>query len=126
MIAPPLSAFPPSPTGIGGPITVGDGTDALTVERILSWSPDGSRVVLVGALGQRQGVFVLSAGAGTGPRVPRFVMPAGGTMDATFDDAGSLYLSVDGRIFVDRGGVLSRLELPEGAPAPGGPIVWIP
>ena len=112
--------------GIGGPITVGDGTDALTVERILSWSPDGSRVVLVGALGQRQGVFVLSAGAGTGPRVPRFVMPAGGTMDATFDDAGSLYLSVDGRIFVDRGGVLSRLELPEGAPAPGGPIVWIP
>jgi hypothetical protein len=112
--------------GIGGPITIGDGTDALTVERILSWSPDGSRVVLVGALGQRQGLFDLSAGAGTGPRVPRFVMPGGGTMDATFDDSGGLYLSVDGRIFVDRGGVLSRLELPEGAPVPTGPIVWIP
>lgn len=112
--------------GIGGPITVGDGTDALTVERILSWSPDGSRVVLVGALGQRHGVFVLSAGAGTGPRVPRFVMPEGGTMDATFDDSGGLYLSVGGRIFVDRGGALSRVELPEGAPVPAGPIVWIP
>lgn len=112
--------------GIGGPITVGDGTDALTVERILSWSADGSRVAIVGALGDRQGVFVLEAGAGTGPRVPRFVMPGGRTTDATFDDSGGLYLSVDGRIFVDRGGVLSNLELPDGAPPPAGPIVWIP
>ena len=112
--------------GIGGPVTVGDGRDALTVERILSWSGDGSRVALVGALGEREGVFVLSAGAGTGPRVPRFVMPAGRTMDATFDAAGGLYMGVDGRIFVDRGGVLTRLRLPGNAPRPTGPIVWIP
>jgi hypothetical protein len=112
--------------GIGGPITVGDGTDALTVERILSWSPDGSRVALVGALGEREGVFVLSAGAGTGPRVPRFVMPVGRTMDATFDASGGLYLAMDHRIFVDRGGVLTRVRLPGDAPTPAGPIVWIP
>ncbi|HET8525754.1 MAG TPA: hypothetical protein VFM81_03870, partial [Actinomycetota bacterium] len=112
--------------GIGGPVTVGDGTDTMAVERILSWSADGSRVALVGALGERQGVFELSAGAGTGPRVPRFVMSGGRTTDATFDDSGGLYLSVGGRIFVDRGGVLTRLELPGGAPAPTGPIVWIP
>ena len=112
--------------GIGGPVTVGDGTHAMAVERILSWSADGSRVALVGALGERHGVFVLSAGAGTGPRVPRFVMPGGRTTDATFDGSGGLYLSVDGRIFVDRGGVLTRLRPPGGAPAPAGPIVWIP
>ena len=112
--------------GIGGPVTVGDGTDDLAVERVLSWSTDGSRVALVGALGERVGVFLLSAGAGTGPRVPRFVMPAGRTIDATFDASGGLYLGVDGRIFVDRGGVLTRLRLPGDAPAPAGPIVWIP
>lgn len=112
--------------GIGGPITVGDGTNVLTVERVLSWSADGSRVALVGALGDREGVFVLSAGAGTGPRVPRFVMRVGRRIDATFDASGGLYLSVDGRIFVERGGVISRLALPGGAPAPAGPIVWIP
>ena len=112
--------------GIGGPVTVGDGTNALTVDRILAWSPDGSRVALAGALGEREGVFVLSAGAGTGPRVPRFVMRGGRTMDATFDASGGLYLSADGRIFLDRRGVLSRLALPADAPAPAGPIVWIP
>jgi len=112
--------------GIGGPITVGNGTNTLTVERILSWSPDGARVALVGRLGEREGVFVLTAGAGTGPREPRFVMPSGRTMDATFDASGGLYLSVDGRIILDRGGVRSRLTLPRDAPAPIGPVVWIP
>jgi hypothetical protein len=112
--------------GIGGPITVGDGTNALTVERMLSWSADGGRLALVGTLGEREGVFVLSAGAGTGPRVPRFVMPSGRAMDATFDASGDLYLSVDGKIFLDRGSVLSRLTLPRDAPAPTGPLVWIP
>ena len=112
--------------GIGGPVTVGDGKEALTVERILSWSADGSRVALVGRLGDREGVYVLSAGAGTGPRVPRFVMPAGRRMDATFDPSGALYLAVDGRIVVERGGVLAPLPLPGDAPAPAGPIVWTP
>jgi hypothetical protein len=112
--------------GIGGPITVGDGTNALTVERILSWSGDGSHVALVGALGEREGLFVLSAAAGTGPRVPRFVMPARRTMDATFDASGGLYLSANGHVFVERGGVLTRAPLPADAPEPAGPIVWIP
>jgi hypothetical protein len=112
--------------GIGGPIAVGDGTHPLIVERILTWSADGSRVALVGALGEREGVFVLSAGAGTGPRVPRFVMGGGRTMDATFDASGGLYVAVNGRILVDRGGVLTRVRLPEEAPAPAGPVVWIP
>jgi hypothetical protein len=112
--------------GIGGPITVGDGTNVLTVERTLSWSADGSRVALVGTLGDREGVFVLSAGAGTGPRVPRFVMPGARGIDATFDASGGLYVAVEGRIFVERGGVLSRLAIPGGAPPPAGPIVWIP
>jgi hypothetical protein len=112
--------------GIGGPITVGDGRHILTVQRILSWSADGGRVALVGTLGEREGVFVLSAGAGTGPRVPRFVMPGGRTADATFDESGGVYLEADGRIFVDHGGVLTRVSLPRGAPTPTGPIVWIP
>jgi hypothetical protein len=112
--------------GIGGPIAVGDGTHALTVERILTWSGDASRVALVGALGEREGVFVLSAGAGTGPPVPRFVMPGGRTMDATFDASGGLYVAVHARILVDRDGVLTSIRLPEEAPAPAGPVVWIP
>jgi hypothetical protein len=112
--------------GIGGPVTVGDGQDLLVIERILAWTADGGRVALVGSVGARSGVFVLDAGSGSGNRVPRFVMPADPGLDATFDAAGRLYLSAGGRVSVARDGSLEGLPLPAGAPAPSGPIVWIP
>jgi hypothetical protein len=112
--------------GIGGPVTVGDGEDILVIERILAWSADGGRVALVGSVGARSGVFVLDAGSGSGNRVPRFVMPADPGLDATFDAAGRLYVSAGGRVSVARDGSLEGLPLPAGAPAPSGPIVWIP
>jgi hypothetical protein len=112
--------------GIGGPVTVGDGDDDLVIERILAWTADGGRVALVGSVGARSGVFVLDAGSGSGNRVPRFVMPADPGLDATFDAAGRLYLSAGGRVSVARDGSLEGLPLPAGAPAPSGPIVWIP
>jgi hypothetical protein len=112
--------------GIGGPVTVGNGRDILVIERILAWSADGGRVALVGSVGARSGVFVLDAGSGSGNRVPRFVMPADPGLDATFDAAGRLYLSAGGRVSVARDGSLEGLPLPAGAPAPSGPIVWIP
>ena len=107
-------------------MTVGDGKDVLVIERILAWTADGGRVALVGTLGARRGVFVLDAGSGSGLRVPRFVMPADPGLDATFDAAGRLYLSAEGRLSVARDDSLDRLPLPAGAPAPSGPIVWIP
>jgi hypothetical protein len=112
--------------GIGGPISVGDGENMLTVDRILSWSADGSLAALVGTLGGRHGVFVLPAGSGTGPRVPRFVMPAGGVLDAAFGPLERLYVTTDDGILVDHAGSLVRLPVPEDAPAPAGPIVWMP
>ena len=124
---------PPSGTGtvlgwkgIGGPVTVGNGEDVLAIERILSWSTDGSRVALVGALGARRGVFVLDAGSGSATRVPRYVMPAEPALDGTFDGRGRLYLAANGDVFVAGDGPLRRLPLPSGAPRPSGPIVWIP
>ena len=112
--------------GIGGPVSVGDGEHVLAVHRVLAWSADGSRVALVGTMGARSGVFVLFAGSGTGPRVPRYVMPAGRTIDGTFDASGRLYLATDGAIYVTRDDEPARVALPEGTPPPTGPIVWIP
>ncbi len=112
--------------GIGGPVSVGDGEHVLAVHRVLAWSSDGSRVALVGTMGARSGVFVLFGGPGTGPRVPRYVMPAGRAIDGTFDAYGRLYLATDGAIYVTRDDEPERVPLPAGAPAPSGPIVWIP
>jgi hypothetical protein len=53
-------------------------------------------------------------------------MPAGRAIDGTFDAYGRLYLATDGAIYVTRDDEPERVPLPAGAPAPSGPIVWIP
>jgi hypothetical protein len=53
-------------------------------------------------------------------------MPAGRTIDGTFDADGRLYVATDGAIYVTRDGEPMRVALPEGTPPPTGPIVWIP
>ncbi len=132
------AAVPPDPregallgwNGIGGPISLGRGDEQLVVERVLAWSPDGSQVALVGTLGTSSGVFVVETGSGTGQREPTFVDLDREVSDATFDATGALYLVGEGGLFVYRSGsspaAVTSLEMPEGAPAPDGPIVWIP
>ena len=66
-------------------------------------------------MGARSGVFVLFAGSGTGPRVPRYVMPAGRTVDGTFDADGRLYLATDGAIYVTRDDEPARIAREPGA-----------
>ena len=116
--------------GIGGPISLGRGDDPLVVERVLAWSPDGALVALVGTLGTTSGVFVVETGSGTGQREPAFVDLGQEVSDATFDAAGALYLVAEAELFVYRagaeGGTAAALELPQNAPPPEGPIVWIP
>jgi hypothetical protein len=53
-------------------------------------------------------------------------MPAGGVLDAAFGPLERLYVTTDDGILVDHAGSLVRLPVPEDAPAPAGPIVWMP
>lgn len=112
--------------GIGGPVSIGRGDQALVVERVLAWSPDGAQVAVLGALGQTRGVFVVEAGSGTGQRVPTFVELEEEASDATFDAEGSLYLVAGEGLFVYRAGAVTALPVPDGIPRPAGAIVWIP
>lgn len=112
--------------GRGGPVGLGDANDDLIVERVLAWSPDGAQAAVVGSLGPREGVFVLDAGPRVERREPTFVVPGGHDLGATFDDEGVLYLVIGGHLFSYADGVLSDVLLPEGSPAPSGPIVWMP
>jgi hypothetical protein len=112
--------------GHGGPVRLGDAKDDLIVERVLAWSPDGARAAVLGSLGSRRGVFVLDAGPGVERRAPTFVVSGGHDLGATFDDEGVLYLVIGGHMFSYLDGVLSDVLLPGEAPAPSGPIVWLP
>ena len=75
-------------------------------------------------------MFVVETGSGTGQREPTYVDLDREVSDATFDATGALYLVGEGGLFVYRAGsgpaAVTPLEMPEGAPAPDGPIVWIP
>lgn len=112
--------------GHGGPVRLGDAKDDLSIEGVLAWSPDGGQAAVLGSLGPREGVFVLDAGPGIERREPTFVVPGGHDLGATFDDEGVLYLVIGGHLFSYADGVLSDVLLPDGSPAPSGPIVWMP
>jgi hypothetical protein len=112
--------------GSGEPIPLGTRDADLRIDRVLTWSSDGSRAAVEGRLGGRKGVWLIDAGPGPGPREPTFVVPGGSEVAATFSDPGALFVAIDGHAMVltDRG--LADVLLPSNAPPPSGPIVWIP
>jgi hypothetical protein len=112
--------------GSGEPIRLGTKEADLRIGSVLAWSPDGSRVAVQGRLGQLSGIWLIDAGPGPGPREPRFVVPSGSNVEATFSDAGTLFVVVNGHLMVlqDRG--LADVLLPPHTPPPSGPFVWIP
>lgn len=112
--------------GHGGPVVLGSANGDLSVEQVLAWSPDGAMAAVLGHLDGRDGIYVLDAGPGVVRRMPTFIVSRGKNIGATFDDEGTLYLVIGGHLFSYAGGVLSDVLLPEGSPAPRGPIVWMP
>ncbi len=110
--------------GAGAPRRLGSRGEALVVDRVLAWSADGARAAVLGRMGHRAGVFLVRGGPSR--RAPRYVVPSGDHLDATFNDAGTLYLVIDGHVVSYRAGMLSDVLLPSDAPAPNGPIAWVP
>jgi hypothetical protein len=111
--------------GIGGPIPVAQRDRTLVAERVLAWSRDGARVALVGSLGATSGVFLIDASSGTGPTEPVLAAEADDVLDATFDSEGTLFVTAPEGILAYRDGSMRPVDLPDGAPMPDGPIVWI-
>lgn len=114
--------------GHGGPVPLGTTEDALAVREVLAWSPDGSRAMVLGRLGSREGFFQILAGPGPEdvPREPVFVAPAGSGLGATYAEDGAAFLVSDGRLFSYEGSAPEEIDLPRWAPSPVGPIVWTP
>lgn len=112
--------------GRGEPTALGNGEDDLVVDRVLAWSEDATRAVVVGDLGDRPGVYLIRAGPGGDIRVPTFVIDFVGRPGATFSSDGVAYLVEQGRLYALEGSELTRVDLPEDAPPPAGPLAWMP
>jgi hypothetical protein len=113
-------------TGALDPIPIGEGNLPLNLAFVLAWSPDASTTLVVGQLGSQVGIYEVEVGPGVSPRVPRFVASLPDRAWASYAADGTAYVSSGGRIFTLRGGRMTALVMPEGAPAPDGPVLWLP
>ena len=99
----------------------------LRVDRVLAFAPGSVQALAIGRVpGEDGGLWELPLRAGAdGPRTPRFVGTATGHTAAAYAADGTAFVATAGRLWEVRDHRLEPLDLPEGSPAPSGPLAWI-
>ena len=113
-------------TGALDPIPIAAGGQPLELAFVLAWSRDASTALVVGHVGTKAGIYEVEVGPGTSPRVPTFVSPVSDRAWASYAADGTAYVSSSGHIYALKDGRTSALTMPKGAPAPDGPVIWLP
>lgn len=109
------------------PAPYGVGSSRLSFELLLGWAPRALGAYVLGTYDGQRGVYLASVDVGGGRWAPALVTPlAEGTPTLTETQDGVPLLAIDGRFYRARSGSLLGLEPPPGAPAPDGPILWLP
>jgi hypothetical protein len=114
--------------GVGGPTVIGTPDEDLRAERFLAWSEDGHLAAILGTLGGVRSVWILKAVPGEGRRRPQQVAPElpaqVGSVGAAF--AGeTLMVAAAGKLYASVGRGYREIDLPDGAPPPSGPLLWL-
>jgi hypothetical protein len=107
------------------PKPYGIGSERLWIDRVLTWSRDSTSALIAGHLGVRIGIFEIRTGPGRHTAPPNYVGPIEGLTSATFADHHVGFVVTGGTISTYLDGRLTTLPIPDGAPAPDGPIVWV-
>ena len=100
---------------------------ALRVDEVLGYAPGEITALVIGRLGgDRPGLWELPLGvARVESTTPRYVADVGGVTTAAYANDGSAFVLTEGHLWLLRNHRLSPLDVPEGAPMPNGPLVWI-
>lgn len=110
----------------GGPVPIHDRGMQLSVERVLAWSADGLRAVVLAELDDRFGILLVDASPGPGVRELTDLGRATGGTDAVFGADGTIYLVTGGALYA----VVDEERVPlirhRGAPRLVGPLAWMP
>jgi hypothetical protein len=109
------------------PLTIGVPGEGLLAERVLGWTGDATAAYVLGILGGRRGVYKVPVAPIERPLRPELLF-------AVTNDEAELVETFDGRVIIAQGGsfvvsddgVVAPLSRPPGAPAPDGPMVWLP
>ena len=107
------------------PEPLGEPGHTVSIGRVLAWSADSTSVLVAGEVNDRSGIYLVDTSARR-ERSPRYVGEIDGLTFATFAGADHGFVLSGGQISRLQGGLLEPLDLPDGAPAPDGPLVWLP
>ena len=111
----------------GRPVELLADAAPLRIERVLAYTDGGTRALVVGRQG-RDGAALWEVPlgiSGSAPAIPRYVIQARGSTFATYANDGTAFVLTDARLWHLRENRLTQLEVPKGAPSPGGPLAWI-
>jgi hypothetical protein len=97
----------------------------IRVDEVLGYSPGATTALVIGRRpGEHAGLWELPLGV-PGPETPRFVSDAEGFTAVAYANDGTGFVVTKGRLWRLRNHRLTPLDVPEGAPTPTGPLVWI-
>ena len=101
--------------------------EPLLIDRVLAYSPASMRALVIGRLpGDPPGLWEVPLGiARTNPRAPRFVVADADVSAAAYAGDGTAFVVARGRLWSLRDHRMEPVDVPEGAPTPTGPLVWI-
>jgi hypothetical protein len=100
---------------------------ALRVDEVLGYAPGDATALVIARLGgDRPGLWELPLGVARVESItPRYVADVGGVTAAAYVSDGSAFVLTEGRLWSLRDHRLTPLDVPDGAPAPNGPLAWI-
>jgi hypothetical protein len=111
----------------GPPVDLFADAAPLRIERVLAYTAAGTRALVIGSQGpDRPALWEVAIGmTGSEPGIPRYVGPVRGFTAAAYANDGTAFILTDARLWHFRDQRLTALEVPDGAPAPAGPLAWI-
>jgi hypothetical protein len=124
----PLSRFSGINFDASAPTPYGADGHRLAFEVLIGWSPRSLGAYVVGTYDGTRGIYLAAVDVGGGGSwAPALVAPlAAGTPQLTETHGGVPLLALDGRFYRAQEGTLHGLQPPDGAPAPDGPLLWLP
>jgi hypothetical protein len=123
--APGLQLYEPS-SPLDGPVAFGSIQQPFQAIDFLSWSWDAMSAYLLGSFDGVRGVYRVTMGLGAALHEPDLVTATDAeTVEATVTSGGDVFLLQDDQLSYERDGRIVPLRLPDGAPDPAGPMLWM-
>jgi hypothetical protein len=111
---------------LNDPVSFGSKGQPLLPLKFLTWSWDASEAYLVATYDDVRGIYRVTIAPGVGLRKPDLIEQTDATSaEATATVDGDVFLLLDGQLWLEQGDRVAPVDLPEGAPPPVGPMLWV-